>query len=85
MEVGGQRLFALSLYPLTSILFCAVLKLVQPIIEALSCHQFFMGSNLSDPPFMENHDLICMLDGGEAMGDNNRCPPLEQPSQTLLN
>jgi len=44
-----------------------------------------MGAYLSNPSFMENNDSICMLDGGKAMSDDDRCPPFEQLYQALLN
>ena len=34
---------------------------------------------------MENDDSIRMLDGGKAVGDNDRCSTFEQSRQALLN
>ena len=50
----------------------AVLKLIEFKIDALLGHQFGMGSDLTNPPFMEDDDPIGVLDRGKPMSNDNR-------------
>ena len=63
----------------------AELHLVKSEIETPLSNQFRMGSYLSDLSLMKNDDPISMLDRGETVGDDDRCPPFEQLCQALLN
>jgi hypothetical protein len=69
---------ASNLQPLPFIFFFTVLELIKSMIKSLLGHQFGMGPDLTDLPFMENDNSISMLNRGEAMGNDNRCPPFEQ-------
>ena len=43
-----------------------------------------MGSDFSNPPFMENNDSIRVPDRGKPVSDDNGCPSLKQPRQSFL-
>ena len=68
------RVLALSLTPLPSILFDAILKLIKCEIDSLLGHQFCMISNFPDSPLMENNDPIRMLNSRKSVSDDKRCP-----------
>ena len=43
-----------------------------------------MGSAFHDPSLVDIHDLITILDGGQAVGDDKGSPSLQHGVQTLL-
>jgi len=54
-----------------------VLKLIQLAVDAVATEQLLMRSHLADFSFMENDDLVRVLDRREAMCDNNRRAALQ--------
>ena len=45
--------------------------------------QLTMGSALDNMSVMNDHDLIGVLDGGNALGDDNTCTALHHLTQTI--
>ena len=43
-----------------------------------------MRSDLDNPTRVHHQNLICVFDGAQSMGDDERCSVLEKPGQTLL-
>ena len=54
----------------------AELRLIKPEIDAFSTHQFGVGSDFSNPPFVENDDSIRMPDRGKSVSNDNGSPSL---------
>lgn len=46
------------------------------VIKPLQLHQFVVSSHFLDLPLVENHDLVCRLDGGQTVRHDHRCAPL---------
>ena len=57
---------------------------MQPEIEAFLSHQIGMVSGFDNPAPVEHDDAIRMADGGQPVGDHQRCPVLHQFFQSLL-
>ena len=57
---------------------------IQTIVPATLCQELGMLSLLNDPSVVDHHDPVCAGDGGETVGDDESCPPFEQPRQGAL-
>ena len=40
------------------------------LIQRAAAQQFFLGATVCNAPFLQHHDLIRVLDGGEPVGDD---------------
>src|SRR5690348_10302262 len=60
------------------------LKIVKSPIESVSRVQLGVGASLHDAPFLQDHDLVGMLDRRQAVRDDEHGPVLHQPVDGVL-
>lgn len=62
-----------------------VLRAVQSAINTAGSNQIVVTALLGDTAFIDDHNPVGILDGGEAMGDDECGPALGKLGQRLLN
>ena len=58
---------------------------VELIVLSLFGDEFLVRAALDDPAVVEHHDSVGVLDGGEAVGDDEHRPAFHQPVHAALN
>ena len=61
-----------------------VLRHVEVIIDPFSDKKFTVGPGFGDDAVIDHHDPVTIPDGGEAVGDDERGPALQQGFDALL-
>ena len=62
-----------------------VLELIEPVVNASLTEQFLMGALLAQASFVEDENAVGILDGAQAVRDDNRGASGEQPVQGFAN
>src|SRR5207302_9331651 len=62
----------------------AVLELVEPVVHAALAEEVAVGPHLDDASLVEHDDAVDVLDGREAVGDDDRGPSGHQLREGVL-